>query len=596
MNLNFKAIAALCSVAVSLTSGCRSLNTVSDMDENSVSPMFPYGETQESFLPETATAKDFEQPEEAELSVVFGADGIEADGDGIEVQGYAAVIGNGGVYRISGSMDGGRVVVDCDEEVSLILDDVSIQSIDSIGSADIKLTIPESSGSTLSGDVRSGGISLIGDLTINGGGALAIGGGSGISCGALKLCGGDIRIDSANNGITGERYVVLAGGSVEIHSEAVGICIENSNSAGYINITGGVLNVTSGADGISTDSGVYISNGSVDVSGGGGSGAVLHFGRGQKHPVGKHGGFATDGSSDFDFDDLISGDGSRVVSKKGINTNGVIEISGGVLIVDSADDSLSARSGVEISGGTLELSSGDDGIHCDSDIVVADGDVTIHDSYIALEGLSVTVLGGDLSLTSYYDGINAAGGNNIQPSGSANSSAGKYVSISGGKVYINAGGDGIDSAGTAAISGGEVTVFAGIRSKFASLNYNDSFALSGGTLAAFGSDGLTKAPSIVSNSCISVYADAEENTVIAIKNSSDDIVFETVMSSECASVIFSCEDIVIGEEYRIYADGILLKSVVAEEGVCGGGPSGRDTGIFDNVTSGSQSGAGELVA
>ena len=595
MSVNIKMLAALCSVAVSLTSGCHSMRNDSDADINGVSPMYPYGDTETAFAPEKAEAEDFRIDLSEDAVIMFADEGISFGSPYIERQGYAAVIRQGGVYRISGTMDGGRVVVDCDDPVSLIFDGLNIQGVDRIGTAPLKITVMSDTVNRLAGDAVGCGISSGGNITVNGSGRLDIEGVTAIRCGALKLCGGDIGISSGKDGIMSTEYVVLAGGSLNIRSGGKGVNIKNERSQGYMSIDGGKLEINSCGDGIFASDAVFVSNGSVDILSGGGSGAVLHFGRNKTYPIGKHGGFATDGSSDFDFDALVSGDGSKVESKKGISTDGFVDISGGDLVIDSADDSISAHMDIDVSGGRLMASSGDDGIHCDNSIKISDGNICIDDSYIALEGLSVAINGGDLTLNSYYDGINAAGGNNMISSGAADS-AEKYVSISGGKVCIKAGGDGIDSAGTAAISGGDILVFSGNEPEFASLDYSGSFALSGGTLAAFGSDVLTKAPSIVSNSCISVLADVKKGGLLTIKDESDSIIFETVMASDCSSVIFSYSDITVGRVYNIFADGICVNSVMASEGVCGDGPSGRETGVFDDVLSSGQGNTGELIA
>ncbi|MBQ8171645.1 MAG: carbohydrate-binding domain-containing protein [Oscillospiraceae bacterium] len=595
MGMNIKTLAALCSVAVSLASGCHRIDIDSAPDINGVSPMYPHSDTEAALVPEKAETEDFKPASSEDDVIVFADDEISFVSPYVERQGYAAVIRQGGVYRVTGTMDGGRVVVDCDDPVSLILDGLNIQSIACIGAAQLKITVPSDTDNRLSGDAMGSGISSGSSIIVNGSGRLDIGGSTAISCAALKLCGADVSVVSEKDGIKSTEYVVMAEGSLNIRSGGKGVNIRNERSQGYMNIIGGKLEINSYEDGICASDAVFVSNGSVDIRSGGGSGAVLHFGRNKIYPKGKHGGFTTDGSADFDFDDLTSGDGSKVESKKGISTDGIVEISGGDVVIDSADDSISAHSDIDVSGGTLKVCSGDDGMHCDNRITVYDGCIRIDDSYIALEGLSVAIKGGDVALISYYDGINVAGGNNMISSGAADS-AEKYISISGGKVCIKAGGDGIDSAGTAAISGGDVLVFSGNESGFASLDYSGSFVLSGGTLAAFGSDVLTKAPSIVSSSCISVMADLTKGELLTIKDSTNSIVFETVMVSDCSSVIFSYDDITIGQIYSIYADGVCVNSVTASEGVCGDGPSGIETGVFDNVISGSQGNTGELVA
>lgn len=62
------------------------------------------------------------------------------------------------------------------------------------------------------------------------------------------------------------------------------------------------------------------------------------------------------------------------------------------------------RQGLEracvVNDGSYGLSAGDDGIHSDSDLYVLGGTIDITQSYEGLEGATVTVAGGDVSITS----------------------------------------------------------------------------------------------------------------------------------------------------------------------------------------------------
>ena len=54
---------------------------------------------------------------------------------------------------------------------------------------------------------------------------------------------------------------------------------------------------------------------------------------------------------------------------------------------------------VYIGGGTYTISAGDDGIHSSSGLAIADGTINILKSYEGLEGLTIDILGGEISLT-----------------------------------------------------------------------------------------------------------------------------------------------------------------------------------------------------
>ncbi len=574
MNLNFRAVAALCSVAVSFGTGCS--GDGGDNQSGGVSPLFSSGGSGGSVIqPYEPTAEDSTPVLSADCTVVLAEDSVKISGKGASVEGSTVTITEGGSYRLIGSGPQ-RILLDADADISLILDGVEILThegapIESRGAANVKLTLADKSENTL-GTEGFAGILSIGDITVNGTGSLYVRAENGVSSeGAVKLCGGGLEFSAEGIGIIGGEYILCHGSAVGVNSGGEGF----SSSAGYVSVMSGTLNIVSGGSGMSATQAVFVSGGETSLRCGGGSSAVMFMESGEKYPYGRHGGFSTESGKEFDFGTLASGDGTAPIEKKGISSGGDILISGGGIRIDSADDSISARGNVAIDGGSFDISSGDDAIRAEGNISVTGGTVEVSRSYTALESLSVDILGGELKLSSCRDGIKAAGGNDIGFYSSDSDKSGHYVSISGGSVTIDAGGDGIDAGGTAAISGGEVTVFSAADKCFGSLCYGDSFALSGGTLAAFGSDGLTKAPSMVSGLCLSVAAEIPAGSAVTVTDESGGVLFETVLPKPCTTVIFSSEALVQGEEYSICADGTMIKTVTAAQGLSGDGPSGR---------------------
>lgn len=526
MELNFRAMAALCSVAVSLSSGCES--APADGSSGGVSPLFSSGtgSSESVLMPYAPTEEDFAPVQLADCSIELHGDSVSISGSGARAESGAVRITDGGSYRISGS-GSQRILLEGDEDVSIILDGASLQApIECTGTARMKLTLAENSDNTLNAS-GAAGISSGGDITVNGSGSLYIAADSGIfSDGVVKLCGGSIEVAADGNGIHAMQAVCISGGEVILNS-------------------------------------------------GGGSSAVMFIESGGRYPGGRHGGFYTDGTQEYDFDELTSGDNTIAFSKKGILSGGAVLINGGSTDIDSADDGISARGDVLINGGIIAASSGDDAVHADGCISVTDGTVEVLKSYTALDSLTADISGGELRLTSYRDGIKTAGGNDMGFFPSDSENADHYVSISGGRLTIDAGGDGIDAGGTAAISGGEVTIFTSSDKRFGSLSYADSFALSGGMLAAFGSDGLTRAPSIVSGICLSLNVPLPADKQISIADSSGDVLFSGTLPRACATAVFSCEQLAAGREYLILADGTEIACVTAKEGLCGDGPTSR---------------------
>ena len=140
-------------------------------------------------------------------------------------------------------------------------------------------------------------------------------------------------------------------------------------------------------------------------------------------------------------------------SAKGIKASNEIKLSAGSVTVKSYDDSIHAGSdtllenasyplgNISVSGAEIMLYSDDDAIHAEGELSVSGGKVYIVSCYEGLEGTTVTVSGGNVSIASSDDAINSTG------------TSGTGITLSGGELYIYAGGDGIDSNSRTAYSG-----------------------------------------------------------------------------------------------------------------------------------------------
>ncbi len=588
MSLNFRAMAALCSVAVSLSSGCESVRPVDTGVSGTMPPLFSSENISgQEIIPSCAPGEeDFVPAEAADRIIEISADSVKISGGGAAVRDGNVVISDGGAYVLSGSGEQ-RILLESDEDVSLILDGVQLNApIECSTTAQLKLTLRENSENSLNALYSPAGIISSGDIIINGSGSLYISGDRAIdAAGAVKLCGGDVELSAQLNGVVGSA-VICAGSVLGIQSGADGILA--AGEYGCVSISAGTVDITSDGNAITAEGAVAVSGGEVRLSCGGGSSAVLLMESGGKYPYGRHGGYYTNGDEEYDFDKLVSGDATSPVGKKGI-ISGRVQIDGGVVDIDSADDSISAAEAITINGGELHINSGDDGLRADGCITITDGTLNVEKSYTAIEALSVDIEGGMLQLMSYRDGIKAAGGNDIGFSNSDTVEPDRYISISGGSIAIDAGGDGIDTGGTAAMSGGEVVIYSENDVQFGSMDYDDSFALSGGMLAAFGSAGLTKAPSMVSVPCLSVKAELSSGAEVSIADDDGNVLFSTVLPKACSTVVFSCDALEKGDRYHVLADGVEIVSVTALQGVSGDGPNGRG-GVVDNMTESNPSG------
>lgn len=88
---------------------------------------------------------------------------------------------------------------------------------------------------------------------------------------------------------------------------------------------------------------------------------------------------------------------------------GFIYIADGTITIEADSDGIDAEETLQIDGGSMTIAVGDDGVHSDRDLIITDGTIDVTKSYEGLEGMTVTIEDGDISVVSSDDGLNAAG-------------------------------------------------------------------------------------------------------------------------------------------------------------------------------------------
>lgn len=577
MDMSFRTLAALCSLAITMNTGCTDNSRGSS--EGSVTPLMS-GETSESetvITPERAEECDYAPAAAADTSVVFSGNKASVKGRGAAVSGSTVTITAAGVYEVSGKCSDGKIIVDADKEssVTLLLNGLELTCksgsvIDCEKAEKLLLTAAEGTMNTLS-DSESyslaqdetepdAAVFCRSDMVINGSGSLSVTGlyNDGIKCkDGLKICGGNITVNAVADGIVGKDYLIVAAGALDITAGKDGIKSSNDNDSalGYVRIQDGEIFVNSGNDAVQAETELIVDGGSITAVSGGGSATVEHSQR--DNDRGDRGGFK------FDFDN--NAESGSTESMKGLKAGTAVAVNGGELDIDSADDSLHSGGTVTIRKGDIRLSSGDDGIHADGNVTIDGGDIYIEESYEGIEGTSIDVSGGNISVYAFDDGLNAAGGA---------SGAEYYISITGGNITVNADGDGLDSNGSMAMSGGTLVVFGPTDSMNGALDYESSFAISGGTLIALGAAGMVQVPSTLSQPCLAINSNVEAGGLIEVRDEEGSTILSVETPKSAQSLIFSASSLSEGNIYGIYADGVLLSEVTAGDGVSGNGANG----------------------
>jgi hypothetical protein len=193
--------------------------------------------------------------------------------------------------------------------------------------------------------------------------------------------------------------------------------------------------------------------------------------------------------------------------------------------------------------------------------------MTVSESYEALEGLHIDISGGKLELTASDDGINAAGGTDGsgeggrdgmfggkpgRPGGMGSASNGS-ITIRGGEVSVTASGDGLDANGTLEISGGHTTVVGPTQGDTATLDYDKSGIITGGTFIGTGAaGGMAQSFSESEQGVIAIsVGNQSTGTKIILKDKSGKTIVEHTPELNFAVVILSSPDIKKGDTYTV---------------------------------------------
>ena len=159
----------------------------------------------------------------------------------------------------------------------------------------------------------------------------------------------------------------------------------------------------------------------------------------------------------------VTGDG--VLTINGNAKNGVKAGDDSSLIFDgvtvnitAANDGINGNYDVTLLSGTFNIAAGDDAIHADHIVTIGSEDgtgptINVTTSNEGIEGTVVNVYGGNISIVSTDDAVNAANGDGLYE-GVLDYS----FNMMGGTLIINSRGDGIDSNGNVNLIGGRATI------------------------------------------------------------------------------------------------------------------------------------------
>lgn len=280
-------------------------------------------------------------------------------------------------------------------------------------------------------------------------------------------------------------------------------------------------------------------------------------------------------------------------------------IADGTITIEADSDGIDAEETLQIDGGSMTIAAGDDGVHSDRDLIITDGTIDVSKSYEGLEGMTVTIEDGDISVVSSDDGLNAAGDpadassdnsdsnesnsdmlnpgeentnpsteddrsdstanvqtiattdstkrgdNNADKSDSSNNKT--RPDMNGGTINVNADGDGIDSNGDLIVTDGTIYVSGPTNGGNGALDYAGNAAISGGTIVAVGASGMAQNfGSDSTQGCMLVtVAESTLTGDLTLTDSDGNVIVSYSPEKAYNSVVISSPDIKKGATYTL---------------------------------------------
>ena len=484
----------------------------------------------------------------------------------VYVSGSKMMIRSAGIYRITGTLNDGQIIVNTKTTgvVKLILNGVRINCstnspICVLDAEKAEVFLTASTENYLSDaatyvfgsaglDEPNAAVYSRSDLTISGTGSLMVDANynDGVaSKDGLVVESGTIAVNSVDDGIRGRDYIVIKNGVIDLDVGGDGFKSDNPENAtlGYISIESGVLDVVAGGDAIAAQTNVLITGGSFNLKTGGGSNVVL----------------------------------AANLSAKGVKGGASVTIENGVFAINSADDAVHSNGAITINGGSLTVSTGDDGIHADASITINNGEIDIKKSYEGIEAPVVTINNGNIHVVSSDDGVNMGVDSGIIPGpGQAGArlslySGNYYLYINGGYLVVNALGDGIDSNGAIVMTGG-VVIIDGPSSDMNSALDHEAFNITAGYLVSSGSSGMALPPGDLSaqySVMLNFQTANQAGTLISVQSSDGTELFTFEPAKRYQSVVFSMPSLSLGSTYEVYVGGSHTGTI--KDGLYSGG-------------------------
>ncbi|GHU15157.1 hypothetical protein FACS1894163_00910 [Spirochaetia bacterium] len=500
--------------------------------------------------------------------ITLNGNSAQISGSGAAVNGKTITISQAGDYVLSGAWNDGQILVNAGKNalVRLVLNGVQLSS--STGTPlymkqanKTVLILPRGTRNVITDavsyvfpagtDEPDAAIFAADNLSITGPGALTVNGRyrNGIaSKDKLVIAGGNISVTAVNDGLRGRDALAILDGTFVINAGNDGIKSNNDKdpAKGFIALDGGTYTIKTGADAVQAETGLTITGGNYRITTGGGSANA---------PVqtpqmggGGRGGFAprpvSTAAADSD-------------SRKAFKSGTFLLIGGGSFTVDAEDDAFHSNGNVTIRGGSFSIQTGDDAFHADNALRIDDGLITVAKCYEGLEGATIDINGGNITLTSSDDAVNASGG---VDGGSANdrfasSNKTPYIRITGGTIEALSLGDGIDANGDVFLDGGLVKLSGPSMGMQGAIDFDRNFVITGGRLITAGTSLPPAAQSTQMSLLVSYTSQVASGSVISLADANGRELLSYTSRTPCTASAFTSPELAAGKTYTLLIDG-----------------------------------------
>jgi hypothetical protein len=412
----------------------------------------------------------------------------------------------------------------------------------------------------------------------------------------LVITGGAISVTSAGDALRGRDGVAVRGVSLTLNAGGDGIQSNNNedDAKGFVVIDGGDFVIQAGSDGIQAQSALTVYGGTFRIAtGGGSSNAPTH---------------------EEDFRGVRGGQNSATaaaedesVSMKALKAGKLLTITDGNFTIDAEDDAVHSNDGARIRGGSFAIKTGDDGFHANGALEISDGEINIPTCYEGIEGLSVTISGGEISVAASDDAINAAGGATGEQQGFGPMGQDRFavdgdifIRVSGGTLDLYATRDGLDANGNIFLEGGTIKISGPSQGMEGAIDLDGSMFVTGGELITAGSVLNASQDSTQPLLLVSYAEQQPSGSLIAIKDADGNSLLEYTAKTSFTLSGFTSKSFAIGETYSLFINSekrveVKLESIATSIGDDGGeynGGRGMGRGDWGGATGGGTRPAG----